>query len=387
MPHDPQRHVAYLRQALESDKRPLALLLGAGCPLAIRIEKDGGSEPLIPDIDGLMTLTDKEFEGSAQQGTYVALKAQLGAPGAPPLNIETLLNHIRALKVVAGGGEVRGVTGEQLDAVEELLCQTISAAVNKPLPSDRTPFHQVAAWVGGILRHEAVELFTTNYDLLMEQALEDTRTPFFDGFVGARYPFFDVAAIENDELPPRWARLWKVHGSISWSIDSRGTVVRAPSAGARLLIYPTHLKYEQSRRMPYLAMLDRLKTFLRRPSAVLACIGYSFRDDHINEVIVQGLQGNPTAIAFGLMYDGLAKYEVGRTIAETRVNLTLLARDGAVVATRPDTYVTGESAEQTGVKTTANATGSVTTVTLGDFQVFAQFLQELVGHQRIVVES
>ena len=44
------------------------------------------------------------------------------------------------------------------------------------------------------------------------------------------------------------------------------------------LIYPSHLKYEQSRKMPYLAMIDQLNRFIRQPNSLLIVSGYSFND-------------------------------------------------------------------------------------------------------------
>jgi hypothetical protein len=34
------------------------------------------------------------------------------------------------------------------------------------------------------------EIFTTNYDLVIEKSLEAIRAPYFDGFVGSYEPFF-----------------------------------------------------------------------------------------------------------------------------------------------------------------------------------------------------
>lgn len=112
----------------------------------------------------------------------------------------------------------------------------------------------------------------------MEQAFEAYKIPYFDGFIGARQAFFDLASMENDELPSRWGRLWKVHGSVNWWRTKRDDVVRRDSGaamlpGERQMIYPSHLKYDQSRRMPYLAMLDRLRAFLSRGQAVLVTCG------------------------------------------------------------------------------------------------------------------
>ncbi len=138
---------------------------------------------------------------------------------------------------------------------------------------------------------------------------EQNRVPYFDGFVGTRDTFFDLQAIEQDRLPNRWARLWKMHGSINWSEDENGKIHHRSSPGSKQLIYPSHLKYDESRRMPYLAILDRLRTFLGQPAAILIVSGYSFGDEHLNEVILQGLQGNSTASAFVLMYSRPAKHE------------------------------------------------------------------------------
>ncbi len=80
-----------------------------------------------------------------------------------------------------------------------------------------------------------MEIFTTNYDLLFEQALERTRVPFFDGFSGASEPFFDPSSVASNDLPARWTRLWKLHGSLGWAANARGEVVRwcAPAGPMR----------------------------------------------------------------------------------------------------------------------------------------------------------
>ena len=84
------------------------------------------------------------------------------------------------------------------------------------------------------------------------------------------------------------------------------------------MIYPTHLKYDESRRLPYLAMLDRLKAFFTNGQAVLITCGYSFSDQHLNETILQGLSGNPTANCFGLIYGN--KEDASEGVQERRVN-------------------------------------------------------------------
>jgi hypothetical protein len=70
-----------------------------------------------------------------------------------------------------------------------------------------------------------------------------------------------------------------------------------------LLIYPSSLKYNDSKKQPYSAFMDRLNLFLKENDAVLFVCGYSFGDEHINERILSALQTNTTAHVFVMNYD------------------------------------------------------------------------------------
>jgi len=72
---------------------------------------------------------------------------------------------------------------------------------------------------------------------------------------------------------------------------------------AGLLIYPSSLKYNHSKKQPYSAFMDRLNLFLKQHDAVLFVCGYSFGDEHINERILSALQTDTTAHVFILNYD------------------------------------------------------------------------------------
>lgn len=332
--HDLQRHIGSLLECLSSGKRPIGLFLGAGCPMAIQ---DHEGAPLIPGVKGL---TEQVLERIAKidklRGSSLTVIGNLKEDGITSPNVEEILGHIRGLHAVAGAGEARGLTTAVLRELDDGICEVIHDVVSPALPSMDTPYHHVARWADGIARTDPVEVFTTNYDLLLEQALEESRVPYFDGFAGSRRPFFSVRAMEEDRIPLRWVRLWKLHGSVNWYQRESYGVFRSSGGkpdGLRRVIHPSHLKYEESRRMPYLAMIDRLRAFLRQPSAALVIIGYSFRDQHLNEVISQGLQSTQSAIGFSLLRSDLERYKEARTISSERSNLCLLAKDAGVVGT------------------------------------------------------
>jgi hypothetical protein len=200
-----------------------------------------------------------------------------------------------------------------------------------------------------------------------------------------------LRAMEEDMLPPRWARLWKLHGSLNWyQVENKGVFRGATTEpqNTKRVIHPSHLKYDESRRMPYLAMLDRLRAFLKQPTSALVICGYSFRDKHLNEVIFQGLQSTPNAIAFALLYGEIKNYSQAVTIANGRSNLNLLARDGAVISGREGKWLEKDSQATSGTTNwvkwlpidSAKPDGKQKAeFHLGDFAIFGQFLHELVG--------
>ena len=281
--HDIYRQVGYIQQTLAQNKKPIGIFIAAGCPLSIRVNEkvDGAgkkiTDPLIPDVAGLTNLITKTLTSGkpAKPSSCDKLVSQMQDDGLANPNIEDMLSHIRSLKQVAGKGTVRDFVAKDLIELDDNICKIISEQVDKELPNSDSPYHNVAIWSRSIEREKPVHIFTTNYDLLMEQALEEEGCPYFDGFVGSRKAFFDLGAVENERLLyPRWSRLWKIHGSINWKLDSKKNIIRSDIKDDKqgYLIYPSHLKYDQSRKMPYLAMLDRLKEFLLTPLVPYLCV-------------------------------------------------------------------------------------------------------------------
>lgn len=394
---DPGRHLGYLQQCLASDKKPLGLFLGAGCPMSVTNPEANG--PLIPDVAGITKMVNDALAASEEcKDILNRVKGHFQEDGHEHATVEDMLTHIRALRAVAGKAEVRGLSAGALAVLDQGICSLIQKAVDVSLPSAKTPYHHVASWVDGIGREKPVELFTSNYDLLMEQALEECGVAYFDGFAGSRKPRFNLRAIEEDVLPARWARLWKLHGSINWYQMTSGGVFRGTTTeedAPRRVIHPSYLKYQEGRRLPYLAMVDRLRAFLKQPTAALVICGYSFRDEHINEVILQGLQSTQTGIAFGLLHGKLGEYPAAVALASARANLSLLALDGAVVSTRkarwPEKSKDAVSDVGPGVRwrpvDPANEKSNrIAEFTLGDFAVLGHFLRDLAGATRLSPE-
>lgn len=364
MVHQLPQQLDYLRAALEQEKKPLGILLGAGAPMSMR--PDG--VPLIPGLEDLTQLVLNEIEPTHREDV-ARLVSHLS--DADQRNLEAVLNYVRSLAALPGTEPIRGVSPESLAGIDKAICEVVRQHVDADLPNSPNPYLSLALWIRAVRRLSPTQVFTTNYDLLMEQALERRRVAYFDGFMGSREPTFDLQAIEEDDLPTRWTLLWKLHGSINWSQDANGHVFRRPADAAdasSALVYPSHLKYDQSRRLPYLAMMDRLKAFLRKPGAILVSCGFSYRDQHINEVIDQSLRANPTASVHALLYGSIDQYEEAEGLAAGLHNLTLMAETSGVVGGRRGTWAGPEAGD-----------GTAPTCDLGDFAAFGDMLDDLTG--------
>jgi hypothetical protein len=168
-----------------------------------------------------------------------------------------------------------------------------------------------------------VNVFTTNNDLFNEKALDNLNINYNNGFGGGHEKVFNPARfrytfskridanLEKFEPIENMVYLYKLHGSISW-IEKEGNslfnIQEIPVTGGaqkeggnHVLIYPTPLKQNQSLGSPYSDLIREFQTKLALPNSVLFIIGYSFSDEHLNNIIYQTLASNSSVsiVIFG----------------------------------------------------------------------------------------
>lgn len=158
------------------------------------------------------------------------------------------------------------------------------------------------------LKYNRLKLFTTNYDLLFEQAATTYGYVIIDGF-SFTYPRifngnnfdYDIVLRKNSRIAPteNYAgnvfHLYKLHGSLDWKKDVKSQrVVKcdAQNNPAPIMIFPRSSKYEASYEQPFFEMMTRFQSELRTDNALLLIIGYSFGDKHINSMILEALNVN-----------------------------------------------------------------------------------------------
>ncbi|MBF2462731.1 SIR2 family protein [Listeria welshimeri] len=155
-----------------------------------------------------------------------------------------------------------------------------------------------------------LNVFTTNYDLFNEIAFESNNINYSTGFTNNLTSVFNINQFnyrlvdERNRYKEKWqpttkeANLYKLHGSINW-IEKNKQIVQTNELDDKVIIYPTILKHQETTQSPYSELFRELSIQLQKTNSTLVTIGYSFGDDHINNIIFQNLINQDfTLIAF-----------------------------------------------------------------------------------------
>ena len=142
--------------------------------------------------------------------------------------------------------------------------------------------------------HMVTNIVTPNYDRVAEYASDISgyfhATGFAPGIIRTREGG-DPISIRRGAHPARIVRIWKVHGSLDWFADSAGRVVslpiseKLPETFDPLIVTPGVSKYERTHDEPFRSAIQGADGALDQAASFL-CVGYGFRDRHIQPKIV-----------------------------------------------------------------------------------------------------
>ena len=222
-------------------------------------------------------------------------------------NVETILNKVQQLKSLIGDKPINDLTIDIVTEIEKTIKKTIFEKLSVDKPIDN--LSDLVVWLNFINGEYQKEIFSLNYDLLLEKALENNSLPYFSGFMGNVKPFFISDSVDDFTglyVKQSWTKLWKLHGSLNFKKSISETIFIENNINAEyenLLIYPSMDKYLSSRKAPFIAYLDRFRKYLLVNEKVLLILGYSFCDDHVNDIIINGLNNNSRLSVFAFCYD------------------------------------------------------------------------------------
>ena len=342
--YKPETVATELSAKLAARGRHVCLFVGAGASCAAGL----------PDVAGLQ---------QAVIDTLVPSDRLLVEELFATRNLEAGLSRVRRIASLLDGEEKFGqfdrATATRLDAA---ICDAIISAVDIQ-SANIEPFIRLASWASRGNYHRPIEIFTVNYDLLIETGLERVGALFFDGFVGgmnARFRPDLVESVPGDalmrdgetrvSLPAAFVRVWKLHGSTNWTFLEReghreivrlGTVAQDGRAAA---IYPSDEKYDESRRVPFVVLIDRFRRALAEPETLVLVTGYSFSDQDLNEMIFEAVLRYPRSEIVVFCYNDIP--EVVSTQASRTRNLSVFSPNEAIIGgqrrpLRGDTEIAG----------------------------------------------
>ena len=267
----------------------------------------GGGASFCAGLPGVFKLTDlvPSRLRNESHGTFEEITQFLLDNGIEKPNIEDILSELYH-RLSAIGSVHRDK--ERYKATFEEVCECIQNTLWVDGP---TEYHK--EFVRRIVsRREAepakkaspVQVFTTNYDLLVELACEESHIVVINGFEGIFHRRWDPNCFDYDigkatahaqtprfEPSARHIRLYKLHGSLSWFEDNGQFYEEKPTSESKrtpLIIYPSRLKYAESIRPPFDWLFRKFGAAVGVAN-LLICIGYRFADENLNQYIFTGL--------------------------------------------------------------------------------------------------
>jgi hypothetical protein len=192
-----------------------------------------------------------------------------------------------------------------LEAERNIICNRENKAVE-------TLMSFLMSFASRSATRERLNIFTTNYDRVIEFGAELAGIHLLDRFQGTISPIFRSSRLKLDihynppgiRGEPRYlegvAYITKLHGSIDW-IYKDGYIRRIAlpygaddiskysEEGDVLMIYPNSSKDRETSEYPYVELFRDFASSICRPNSTVVVYGYSFGDEHINRVIADML--------------------------------------------------------------------------------------------------
>ncbi len=277
----------------------------------------GTSCPAIPNMKGLLQKVEETVKETDSEKLYYRIQNKAND------NLEEVLGVLYSGKFYAEGifeeeSKRRLKCTKLIKIIEEVIFKEINIDFSTERQLDVLDtyqrFYQKVALRNKDLSR--ISVFTTNNDLYNETALDSMNIHYVNGFGGGLHKYFNPALfnytyskrmdlnVDKYEPVENMVYLYKIHGSVNWVYDEESQnsffnimeVNRLcgyePENG--VIIYPTPTKQNKSLGAPYVDLFREFQHKLLEHNTVLFVIGYSFSDQHVNDIIYRALATNTT---------------------------------------------------------------------------------------------
>lgn len=280
----------------------LNFLIGAGCSSYVDVH---GKEQSIPTMAGLAELFYEKYPDFKIDNKNKAIDNELFR-----WNLEALINHLVSIANISSD-KTRKSVNSKIKSINEFIFDKIC---NTPPCLDLSSlYREFYLRIVKKTRQVPVNVYTTNYDLYNEDALDTLGFMYNNGFLGSAKRVFNpnsynYVVVENLNLSrdvwksvSNFINLYKIHGSINWIKEEDPTtdtprilekdieLIKGRKQFDSLMIYPTPQKDRTTLMIPYSDLFRMMQNNLLKRNSVLITMGYSFSDEHINRIILNAL--------------------------------------------------------------------------------------------------
>ncbi len=295
----------------------LSLLVGSGLTTAIQITACGASDNGMDSFSPKTKYAD-QLKKSAKESALLADRGE-----EPNLEdyIRVMNELLRGLEILGNSEELKELSDEIVDALKDFtnnISEIEKQIATAPEEKRISAFNQLVLFLMSFASRtgtrDRLNIFTTNYDRLIEAGSDIAGIRLIDRFVGALSPEFRSSRLDIDmhynppgiRGEPRYlegvVRFTKLHGSIDWintdrdirriglpfGADNVQPYLNAPGLNedaSKIMIYPNSSKDRETSEYPYVELFRDFSAAICQPNSTLVTYGYSFRDEHINRVI------------------------------------------------------------------------------------------------------
>lgn len=295
----------------------LSLLVGSGLSTAIQYSAcnnaDNGMGEFVPK--------SKYADRIVEMARESAIKARRGEEPNFEDYIRVMSELLRGLEILGVEKEIDELNVELNKAIKD-FADNITAIENSIITSDKNDRERafnilvkfLLSFASRTGTRDRLNIFTTNYDRVIEAGADIAGIHMLDRFVGSMTPIFRSSRLNIDmhynppgmRGEPRYlegvVHYTKLHGSVDWiSTDNNIKKIGLPfgartidpyldapglnAQATQIMIYPNATKDRETSEYPYVDLFRDFAAALCRPNNTLVTYGYSFGDDHINRII------------------------------------------------------------------------------------------------------
>jgi hypothetical protein len=289
----------------------IVLLLGAGA--SITSYNKGGVT-----VEELKKFVEKDLENNNELFDIHCLQNKMSM-GENTLGLEDLISKMHKFRDFCHSKDKKKFNNTLNDIYRIIIKKT-----NYDFKSEYFNHGKLINYINNNLvkKDHKLNIVTTNYDTLIEDAADSLNYTIFDGFSFSRKPKFDdsmfdwnfsrrVTGFNTNELiyKSNVINLLKIHGSLTWKKDnnniyrvskkenvtnlSKSDETNMNNYNLPLMIFPSSDKYAQSYQEPFFSLFTKFQSLMRQENTLIISNGFSFADDHIFEMIETAIKNNP----------------------------------------------------------------------------------------------